>query len=183
MAMPLFLRLGPASLPAFLLSRGWERAFSVPARLGRPTTVGPPGSWGPALGWGWLARWAQKRSLGPSPAACADAPFLTKAPHLYRPRPAAALKAATVQPPAPRLEMGRRVLRRKRRGPAGAGFAEGAVMSRNFSMCSTGGGLSELLWVQGCSDSLALSWLKQERKCELTEKPRIELAEGAAGSR
>ena len=52
MAMPLFPRLSPASLPAFLFSRAWESSFSVPARLQHPLTVGPPVSQGQTLAWG-----------------------------------------------------------------------------------------------------------------------------------
>ena len=84
MAMPLFPRLSPTSLPAFLFSRGWESSFSVPARLQHPLTVGPPVSQGQTLAWKRLAFWAQKCSSGPGCAALACAPLFNPNQGLLR---------------------------------------------------------------------------------------------------
>ena len=125
MAMPLFPRLSPAFLPAFLFSRGWESSFSVPARLQHPLTVGPPVSQGQTLAWGRLAFWAQKCSSGPGCAALACAPLFTGGTFICtglqrQPRPALMV---------PQLEVGKCFEEAVQR-PRGAGAVE-TVRSRS----------------------------------------------------
>lgn len=72
--------------------------------------------------------------------------------------------------------------------PTGASFVEDAVKGRNLrKRYVIRGGLSALLWLQGPSDSLVPPPTGLSRKenvvTPITEKSRIELAEGAAGSR
>lgn len=67
MAMPLFPRPGPASLPAFLSNSGWESSFSVPARLRAPADSGPTSELGPDPGMGMTGFLGPEMQPGPQP--------------------------------------------------------------------------------------------------------------------
>ena len=67
MAMPLFPRPGPASLPAFLSNSGWESSFSVPARLRAPADSGPTSELGPDPGMGMTGSLGPEMQPGPQP--------------------------------------------------------------------------------------------------------------------